>query len=78
MTWKSNRDEKPTENGWYYVWRMADEGEGQNPAEWSGEEEWKIERGGWEFGDWGIVKFWDVCFPDAEAAEAAGHAIPNP
>jgi hypothetical protein len=75
VTWKYIDEEDPTETGWYYVWRMADEGEGHAPAQWSGVEKWD---GKWAEGDWGVVQFWDVPFPDAAAAEAAGHAVPNP
>jgi hypothetical protein len=74
MTWKSDR-ESPTENAWYYVWRMADEGEDHAPAAWGGVEKWD---GQWEHGDWGLTQWWDVPFPDAAAAEAAGHVIPDP
>jgi hypothetical protein len=75
MAWKYVREDEPPENGWYHVWRMADEGEGHAPAQWSGVERYN---NGWEYGDWGIAQWWDVCFPDAAAAEAAGLNIPDP
>lgn len=76
MTWKFLDDEDPVADGFYVVWRQADEGEDFPPAEWDGVEEWSA--GAWPQGDWGITMWWDEVFPDAAAASAAAKRIPDP
>jgi hypothetical protein len=73
----ANRDDTlPAEDGWYVVWRMADEGEDHAPAEWMGVEPWL--GGSWEQGDWGVVKYWDQPFATMAEAEAAERSLPRP
>jgi hypothetical protein len=74
MVWKWKDEEEPSSNGFYVVWRVADEGEGHAPAEWDGIEEWR--NGGWPEGDWGIVRWWDQCYTSAGEAMAA--RVPEP
>jgi hypothetical protein len=76
MTWRYAMEEDPTEDGFYVVWRHADEGEGYPPAEWDGVEEWS--HGAWPHGDWGIVQWWDVPCKTAVEAEAISRCIPRP
>jgi hypothetical protein len=74
MVWKYIDDEEPTIDGWYVVWRTADEGPDHAPAEWDGIEEWS--HGTWPQGDWGITAWWDQVFPTMAEAEAA--EVPEP
>jgi hypothetical protein len=74
MSWKFKDEEDPSSNGFYVVWRSADEGEDHPPAEWDGIEEWR--NGAWAEGDWGVVMWWDQCFTTSAEAEAA--AVPEP
>ena len=74
MAWRFTDEDSPSSNGFYVVWRSADEGEGHPRAEWDGIEEWS--HGAWAQGDWGVVMWWDQCYTTAAEAEAA--AVPEP
>jgi hypothetical protein len=74
ISWKFASEDNPTQDGFYVVWRIADEGPDHPPAEWDGVEEWS--HGSWAAGDWGIARWWDQCF--ATMAEAETAKVPDP